>query len=670
MKLYRRQITALMLLLCLAAQLVLSPAALAADMTAGEECIEMIRRYEGWSGSAYQSNGKWYIGYGTQIKADAYPDGITEAEAVELLRSDLKSIESTLNSFASKNKLSFTQGQFDALCDFTYIMGNAWLNGNSLLLRLIRGDVELSRRETARAFGVWCHSGGVVQPGLAARLLEEAALYLDGSADRASEFCYIAVEREEGVTYSTDFAVYERGAEYDAFPLMFRLGYTLAAMETADDLVIRIGDKVTASRFVRAVWERNTYSRSFPDVTEGSWFYDYVMELSEANVINGRSDGTYAPTLSVTTGEALKLILLAAGHSEQPTDGSHWASGYVNYAREKGYLPDAILDKPDEPITRRSVARVAALALGFGQSFKDSPFADIDDGFATALSEIGVLEGSVEDGETVFHGENPLTRSEVSAIVWRLRRARAFGTRQTLSYSSRTLTVADAPLNRYDKSLFSGSGKTMSYNDPDMTVLRGVDASRYDGDVDWAAAAKDGIDFAILRVGGRYQMSGELYDDIKFEEFYEGASAAGLRIGAYFYSQAISVREAEEEADYVLAKLEGKKIDAPVVFDWESAGSSGARTASTSVKTVCDCAVAFCEKIRAAGYTPVIYMNTYDGYIRYDLSRLTDYGIWYAGQYYGAYPKFVYDFIMWQYTDKGRLDGFSGRLDMDLWFLR
>lgn len=665
------RLTAMLLLLLLGVQLA-APASVhaAAYLTVGDDCVDLVRRYEGFRDAAYESGGKWYIGYGSQIKKDAYPDGITEEQAAELLRADLRSTESTINSFAKKNGLSFTQGQFDALVDFTYTLGASWLNGSSLLLQLVLGQTELSRRETARAFGIWSHSGGAVLSGLAQRRLEEAALYLDGGFERADEFCYLAITREEDVTYTTDFAVYERGDVYDYFPTMYRFGYSVAGMETPDGDVLRLGDTVTDSVHVETVWERTVYSHSYPDVTEGKWFYDYVMELSEAEVINGRTDGTYAPNDPTAAGEALKLILLAAGHEQQPSDGSHWASGYAAYVRENGYLKDAVLDDLNAPITRVNVARLAAGALGFAQSFASSPFTDIDDGFVTALAEIGVLEGSVEDGNNVFHGDRHLTRAEVSAIVWRLQRATSLGTKQTIQYVSRSLPVADAPLNRYDKALFSGRNDTMDYNDPDMTVLRGVDVSFYEGTVDWDAAAADCIDFAILRVGGRYQISGKLYDDTKFEEYYAGASAAGLKIGAYFYSQAISVAEAVEEADYVIAKLRDKHIDAPVVFDWESAETSKARTNSLSVSVVCDCAVAFCERVREAGYHPMVYMNTYDGYIRYDLSRLRDYDIWYAGQYGGAYPKFAYDFVMWQYTDKGTVDGFRVAPDMDLWFLR
>lgn len=671
MKQLHRTLTALMLLACLLAQAAYPVPARAAAMTVGDGVIELIRRSEGFSETMYEDGGKWYVGYGSQVEEGAYPDGVSEEEAEALLRAELSSIEASINKAMAQSGVTLTQGQFDALLDFTYTLGTSWLNGTSLLRKLVLGEVELSRRETARAFGVWCHAGGEVLPGLARRRLAEASLWLNGDLSAADEFCWLAVTREEGVVYATDFGVYERGGTYDAFPTMFRLGYKPVALETADGTLIHLGDEVTGDRSGSIVWEKNQYSAAFEDVLAENWFYDYVMELAEGGVINGRSDGTYAPQLPTTTGEALKLVLLAAGHPEQASNGTHWASGYADYALARGWLSEALLSDLSAPITRRNVARLAALALGFGPSFNETPFADADDGYATALAGIGVLEGVVEGEETLFYPDRSITRAEISTIVWRLRRAAALGTKPTVTYASRTIELApDVPRISYDKNGFSGSGKTMTYSEPGVTVLRGVDASRWNGDVDWAAAAADGIDFAILRVGGRYQQSGELYDDSRFEEYYAAAREAGLKVGVYFYSQAISTDEALEEADYVLGKLAGKTIDAPVVFDWETAETSSARTRSTPVSVVCDCAVAYCERVREAGYTPMVYMNSYDGYLRYDVSRLTDYAFWYAGQYGGAYPKFAYDFVMWQYDDEAELDGFHGGTDIDLWFIR
>ncbi len=672
MKTNPHRLTAIFLLACLLIQAALPLSARAYDdMTTGDFTIDLIRRYEGYSSKMYYEGEHWYVGYGSQVKESAYPDGVTEEEAEALVRKELERIESALNTFFNKNGITPTQAQFDALADFTYTLGSSWLNGNSALLKIVSGKVAADRRETARAFGEWCHAGGAVLPGLARRRLEEAAIFMDGNADAAGEFAFLGIKREEDVARATDFAVYERGGVYDEFPAMFRLGYTLAGLRTADGSVIRLGDFVEDSKLVSAIWEKNVYTGSFSDVSAEKWFFDYVMELSEAGVIGGRGSGVFDPDSPVTVGEALKLILLAAGCDEQDAGESHWAEGYAMLARESGWLPEALLADLDRPIRRADVARLAVGAIGYGQSFSDSPFADVDDGYITALAEAGVLTGMTEHGESVFHPDGSLTRAEVSTIVWRLRNLRALGKTQTVSYASRTLdVVAGVPFNSYQKSGFSGSGKEMSYTEPNVRVLRGIDVSKFQGEIDWNAVKSQGVDFAVLRVGGRGQTEGKIYDDALFESYYEGASAAGLQVGVYFYSQAVSVDEALEEADYLLARIAGKRIDGPVVFDWETAGAEGARTNDIPASLITDCAIAYCERVKAAGYLPMVYLMRYDGYMRYDLTRLLDYDWWYAGEYNGESPKFFYDFQMWQYTSSALLDGVKGKVDMDLWFLR
>ena len=671
MKQKKYTLTAVLLLLCLLAQAAFPVCARAYDdMTTSEAGVELIKRYESYSPQMYYENGHWYVGYGIQVKEGAYPNGVTEEEAEALLREHLAKTEQTLNRFFAKNYLQPTQPQFDALVDFTYTAGDAWLSGSSALLKIVRGEKDADRLETAHAFGVWSHAGGKVLPGLADRRLEEAALYFDGAAEAKDLLCWLSVERRSGVICPTDFAVYERGSVYDAFPTMFLLGYTLTGVRTSSGDLISLGDTVEGSFATTPIWEKNIYTGSFSDVQESNWFYDYVMELSEGGVIGGRGDGSFDPASPVTVGEALKLVLLAAGAEEQSATGTHWASGYADYARTNGILPDELLADLDAPILRLDVARLAAGALGYGQSFSAAPFSDVDDTYVTALYEAGVLTGMEENGETVYHPDQQLTRAEISTIVWRLRNTVSIGAKQMVRYGSREIdVVSGAAFNRYDKNAFTGEGAAMSYTSSDVTALRGVDVSKHQGSIDWNAAAQ-GIDFAILRVGGRFWGSGSIYEDTLFEEFYAGAEGQGLRLGYYFYSQAITPEEAVEEADFVIEKLQGKRVDAPVVFDWETAGADEARTNGLPVSVVCDCAVAFCERIKAAGYTPMVYMNTYDGYIKYDVSRLADYDIWYAGQYNGAYPRFIYDFKMWQYTSSGKLDGINGSVDMDLWFLR
>lgn len=647
-----------------------TPAFADSAMTAGEEGLALIEGYEGMHTKKYSSGGKWYIGYGTQIGADDYPDGITQEQAEELLCGKLAKYENTLNEFFAKNNIIPTQGQFDALLSFTYNFGTSWLTGTSNLVQIVRGDVSATRLETAQAFGEWCHSGGKALGSLALRRLKEASLYLDGSTDAAeSEFAYLIIEREDGTTYETDFRVYERGKSYGSFPKMEKLGYTLSGLNTSYGKTITESTNVAGNLTAKASWKETQYSGNrFSDLPASHWSYNYVMELAKNGVINGNPDGTFAPSRAITTGEALKLILLAAGHSAQTATESHWASGYGSYAVTKGYLTKKLTEDLNGTIKRVDIARLAAKAIGYGQSAATTPFADTKDGYVTALYEAGILTGMEEDGTLVFKPDSSITRAEVATIVWRLGKFAETKTKQIVKYRENKLSVVEGvPKNSYNFDDFYRVDSVMHYK-PIKTKL-GIDVSRYQDTVDWNQVSGSGIEFVIARVGSRGYTEGNITQDAMFDAYADGAAEAGLEVGAYFFSQAVNVEEAKEEAQFVLDCLSGHEITGPVIFDWELIGGTSARTYSVEKSVLTDCAIAFCETVRAAGYTPMVYVGNTVGYLRLDLSRLTAYDLWYA-QYDTDYPGFFYDFLIWQYTSKGRVPGIEGNVDMDIWFIK
>ena len=294
----------------------------------------------------------------------------------------------------------------------------------------------------------------------------------------------------------------------------------------------------------------------------------------------------------------------------------------------------------------------------------------MNDGYATTLYEAGIFIGTTVGEQTYFYPDSSITRAEVATIVWRIYRANATNTKQKIHYGDYTLDVLEGvPTNNYDKSAFSRDGSIMRYNDPSVRTRLGIDVSQYQGDIDWTAVAGSGVEFAIARVGGRGYTAGAVFADPKFDEYADGAASAGLQVGAYFFSQAISVAEAEEEAYFVLDKLRGHSITGPVVFDWEVIGKSSARTYGIETSVLCACARAFCKIIEDAGYDAMIYINNYAGYIKYDLSQVVEYPLWYANYSTDA-PTFYYDFAMWQYTSKGSVPGIKGNVDMDLWFIK
>lgn len=225
------------------------------------------------------------------------------------------------------------------------------------------------------------------------------------------------------------------------------------------------------------------------------------------------------------------------------------------------------------------------------------------------------------------------------------------------------------PASTYDPASFvyDENGRIF-YNDKNVKYLTGIDVSAHQGNIDWNDVADDGIDFAILRVGYRgYGVAGNIKEDDMFRKNASAALKAGLKIGVYFYSQAISAEEAVEEAEFVIDTISGFDIEYPVVFDWENEPDIGMRTDNLSGDIITQCAVSFCEKVKAAGYTPAVYFNLTDAYVRYDLDKISDYAFWYA-QHEGSSPLFYYQYGIWQYTNSGKVDGISGNVDINICF--
>lgn len=239
----------------------------------------------------------------------------------------------------------------------------------------------------------------------------------------------------------------------------------------------------------------------------------------------------------------------------------------------------------------------------------------------------------------------------------------------TFKFGDRVMTPLDGmPLNPYDRDAFSLDEKgRVTYERDGKRARTGVDVSTHQQEIDWQAVAGDGIDFAILRLGYRGYTEGGIFPDQHFERNLKGALDAGLEVGVYFFSQAVTPEEAEEEADYVLRAIEGYEVTCPVAFDWEviSPGNN-ARTDGLDNDTLGRCAAAFCEKVRDAGYTPAVYFNQTLGYLRYDLRELTEYTLWLAE--YDTKPDFYYHFDLWQYTHTGQVAGIEGDVDLDLCF--
>lgn len=204
------------------------------------------------------------------------------------------------------------------------------------------------------------------------------------------------------------------------------------------------------------------------------------------------------------------------------------------------------------------------------------------------------------------------------------------------------------------------------YTDDTQSVqsLKGIDVSRHQGEINWRKVAGDGVSYAFIRAGYRGTTEGSLVEDEYFQDNIEGALDNHIDVGVYFYTQAITEKEAQEEAEFVIDLIKNYDVTYPVVLDLEEVTGSSARTSKMTREEYTKAAIAFCEKIKEAGYTPVIYGNLKTFMIMLDMEQLEDYEKWFA--YYDSTVYFPYAFSIWQYSSKGSVDGIKGDVDLNI----
>lgn len=193
-------------------------------------------------------------------------------------------------------------------------------------------------------------------------------------------------------------------------------------------------------------------------------------------------------------------------------------------------------------------------------------------------------------------------------------------------------------------------------------TARGIDVSKFQGTIDWNAVKADGITFAIIRCGYRGYGTGALVEDSTYRRNIQGAINAGLKVGVYFYSQAINEAEAVEEASMVLSLVSGYSLPLGVYYDTESVAGGRANAISATQRTAC--AVAFCETIRNAGYKAGVYSYASWFYNALNFANISKYNIWIAQ--YRDTLSFNYKYNIWQYTGSGRVNGISTAVDMNI----
>ncbi|MDD2220482.1 MAG: GH25 family lysozyme [Clostridia bacterium] len=423
---------------------------------------------------------------------------------------------------------------------------------------------------------------------------------------------------------------------------------------------------------------------NFSDLSANAWYTPALLRLNEANVILG-AYGKIRPNDSVTRQEAAAMLVRA--FAVKPLNGGEmtayadydkiapWASENVQIMSQNNYMQGANnLFRPQDKITRAEIVKIIDNIIAFNCN-NSNLYSFVVDGSVRCNSQGMNIINSYIDGNLYITGnatgsvmiENTVITGEIinigqASLLWDAQGGRA----DKIYYANNGYPIAlNLKKNTRLATDFTLVDGRMTYKGGEYRC--GIDVSSWQENIDWRAVAADGIDFAMLRVGYRGYVSGATMPDTYFTQNLQGATANGLDVGVYYYSQATGVEEAIEEANIVLDAIKGYDITYPIVYDWENVSGSTARTDKMPAAVTTDCALAFCETIQAAGYTPMVYFNIPIGLRHYDLSRLGAYDFWFAG--YTTAPRFYYDLAMWQYSSTGRVKGIKGNVDLDISFV-
>ena len=411
-----------------------APAASAAPSGPSDALVNFIKSQEGFVDHVYYSGGYAYIGYGNMVNPSDWPNGITEEQATELVRSTLQTIAGVVDRYAANWATKFDQGMYDAVLSLCYNLGTQWLTKNGRLVAALREGTPLSPVQAADLFGGYCHAGGI-NTHLIKRRLYEAGMFSYGDYTGAHNGDYTwLILGLNGGDADNDIAFFLKGKPYGTLPAAWKSGAYFAGWSTGSGILTPsdiAGEPIT----VTATWSSTPVTlpdplpaepapevkkSRYPDIPADSWYIDYVEALSDDGVINGYDNGDFGPADPVTFGQALKLVILAAGLPEQPSLGEHWADGYLAYAIEHK-LFEGEAQSLDAPASRLLIAHLAANALSLAPK-EESPFSDCDDRLAAALAETGVITGSAaSDGSMEYRPGAQIMRCETAALIFRLR---------------------------------------------------------------------------------------------------------------------------------------------------------------------------------------------------------------------------------------------------------
>ena len=200
---------------------------------------------------------------------------------------------------------------------------------------------------------------------------------------------------------------------------------------------------------------------------------------------------------------------------------------------------------------------------------------------------------------------------------------------------------------------------------PTAPPVYGIDVSEHQESIDWQQVKEAGMEFVMIRVGWRGETQGQLFADTLAQTHYAGAKAAGLKVGAYIFSQAVTPEEGREEAEFLLEQTKDWEIDLYLALNWEHLTDTN-RTAAVDARALTDIALAFCQGVEAGGKKPMVYFDAYLASTRLYLEELTAYPFWLAQ--YADRMEFSYPVKMWQYTAAGTVPGIDGPVDINRYY--
>ena len=389
----------------------------------------------------------------------------------------------------------------------------------------------------------------------------------------------------------------------------------------------------------------------------------YLAEMTARGYISDSSDGYFRPTDAITRAEIVTILdnmieVLLQSHTTyaQDVEGSLMINAAEGAALQDMTIAGDLIVAPGVTgtVTLENVA-----VLGDVRNFSSVEITD--------LSQATEEPGDEEDPDAI-QPSDVYTPSKTTG--------------EYLTYSDQQIPIyAGVERNRFTQGDFVWDPDypdRLIYTGDDYRTRFGIDVSAYqnraseNNTIDWEAAKADGVEFAMVRIGLRGYGSGAILEDAYYAQNIDGAMAAGIETGVYFFAQAITVEEAIEEADFVISLLEDHEIDGPVAYDWEMHDSSY-RVYGTTPEMATACAIAFCERIEEAGYDAMVYAGQYVSYIKYDQGALEPYLSWYP-EYKSEssellYPTLYYQMDYWQYTSSCSVAGIGGRVDANLQFI-